>query len=207
MNAKIFRLLITMIAMAISSESAFSKSGYTCAACEKAIFSQVDICLNSSARPTDCVNLAMTKFRNCNQNAGGECRNTQGQNLHDALVTIQGTNAWNPDGISVALAGAINSPVVQAPVSSGGGGGGGAGAAVGGVLLLGGAAAAAGLAAIAAGGLGGGGGSSGGGCGAGQAPCGNYGVCCGDLQYYCPSNNSCGSALRSCSSAMTACHN
>jgi hypothetical protein len=202
MNANIFRLLVIMVAMAISSESAFSESGATCAPCEKAIFNQVDICLGSSGMPTECVNQALAFFSNCSQKVAGQCQNTQGQNLYDALATIRGTNAWNPDGISVALAGTRNLPVAQAPVKAPGGG---SGAAVGGVLLLGGAAAAAGLAAMAAGGLGSSG--SGGGCGAGQASCGNYGVCCGDLQYYCPSDNSCGSALRSCSSGMTACHN
>ena len=199
MNANIFRLLVIMVAMAISSESAFSESSLTCATCEEAIFNQVDICLDSSGMPTQCVNQALAFFSNCSQKVAGQCRNTQGQNLYDALATIRGTDAWNPDGISVALAGTRNLPVVDAPVKSGGGG-----AAIGGVLLVGGAAAAAGLAAIAAGGLGT---SGGGGCGAGNAPCGNYGVCCGDLQYYCPSDNSCGSVLRSCSSSMTACHN
>ncbi len=203
MNAKILRLLVIMVTMVISSESAFSESGLTCATCEEAIFNQVDICLDNSAKTTECVNQALAFFGNCSRKVADQCRNTQGQNLYDALASIRGTNAWNPDGISVALAGTRNLPVVQAPV---GGGGSGSGAAVGGVLLLGGAAAAAGLAAMAAGGLSTGGGS-GGGCGAGQAPCGNFGVCCGDLQYYCPSDNSCGSVLRSCSSAMTACHN
>jgi len=203
MNTRIFRLLVIMVAMLISSESAFSESSHTCAPCEKAIFRGVDSCLDSSGMPMQCVNQVLAYFSNCSQKAAGQCRNTQGQNLYDALATIRGTNAWNPDGIRVALAGTRALPVAQAPVEAPAGGG---GFGVGGALLLGGAAAAAGLAAIAVGGLGTGGGS-GGGCGAGQAPCGNYGVCCGDLQYYCPSNNSCGSLLRSCSSTMTACHN
>ncbi len=221
MVTKIPSLLVTILTMAVAAQNAFSEpGGVTCATCEKAIFNQTDICLASSAMPTQCANQAVAFFSNCTRRVPDQCRGTRGKNLHDTLVGMQGTNAWNFSGISTALAGARNSPVAQVPdggadagagggVGAGAGGGVGAGAgggssaAIGAAAVALGVAAAAGVAALVAVGVD----SASGGCGAGKAPCGNYGVCCPDLQHYCPSDSSCGRLLRSCGSTMTACHN